>query len=177
MARSVWRFSRSQSSIVIRSRSLRRPCSRRMAQSARAMAILSAGPRNVKSRKLPVKCSGAGSPPACKHRSPAARLHKEELLVKLDPVRHAQAAVEIHQIDAAAQQHVLAVVDHFRRCRPEPDKKWRGRPGIPVPQKDRLGIPIGPARQPRRGRPDLRRSRSPMACRTNGEEDALGAQP
>ena len=52
-------------------------------------------------------------PAGLQDRSSAARLDKEELLVKLDPIRHAQAAVEIHQIDAAAQQHVLAVVDHF----------------------------------------------------------------
>ena len=30
-----------------------------------------------------------------------------------DLVAHAQALVEIEQVDAAAQQHVLAVVDHF----------------------------------------------------------------
>ena len=47
------------------------------------------------------------------NRSSATGLDKEKLFVKLDPVRHAQAAVEIHQIDTATQQHMLAVVDHF----------------------------------------------------------------
>jgi hypothetical protein len=31
----------------------------------------------------------------------------------MDPIGYAQAAVEIHQIDAAAQQDMLAVVYHF----------------------------------------------------------------
>ncbi len=87
-------------------------------------------------------------PSGLQNRSSAAGFDKEKLLVKLDPIRHAQAAVEIHQIDAAAQQDVLAVVDDFGCCRREPDKKWRGHPGIHGPQKDQLEIRIGPARQP-----------------------------
>ncbi len=86
-------------------------------------------------------------PAGLQNRSPAARFDKEELFVKVDPVRHAQAAVEIHQIDAAAQQHVLAVVDHFGGVdvARNADKKWRGRPGIPGPRKDQLEIPIAPS--------------------------------
>ncbi len=46
-------------------------------------------------------------------RRSAARLDEVKPLVKLNPVRDAQAPVKIHQIDAAAQQHVLAIVDDF----------------------------------------------------------------
>src|SRR5208282_4661102 len=52
-------------------------------------------------------------PAGLQNRSSATGFDKEKLPVKLDSVRHAQAAVEIHQIDAAAQQYMLAVVDHF----------------------------------------------------------------
>ena len=63
MARGVWRFSRSQSSIVMRSRPARRPCSRSIARRPRATAILSSAPRKWSPANEPRKCSGAGSEP------------------------------------------------------------------------------------------------------------------
>ena len=46
-------------------------------------------------------------------RNPPARLDEVKLAIKPDPVPHAQPPVKIQQVDAAAQQNVLAVVDHF----------------------------------------------------------------
>ena len=42
-----------------------------------------------------------------------AGLDEVELAIEADAVPHAQPRVEIQQIDATAQQHVLAVVDQF----------------------------------------------------------------
>src|SRR5580693_3355445 len=47
------------------------------------------------------------------HRSPAARFDEIKLLVKMDSVYDVQASVEIHDVDAAAQDEMLAVVDHL----------------------------------------------------------------
>ena len=63
MARGVWRFSSSQSSMLMRSRSVRRVRSRRKQAKARAIASLSAMSRNLSLRNEPAKCSGAGSRP------------------------------------------------------------------------------------------------------------------
>ena len=41
-------------------------------------------------------------------------LDEEEFPVEFDPIHYSQAPVEIQQIDAAAQQHMLAIVDGFR---------------------------------------------------------------
>ncbi len=111
MAVSVWRFSRSQSSMVIRSRSPRRPCSRRIASSARAIAILSPKLETLHPKKTSGEVQRRGQPPGREHRRPAAGFDEVELLVELDAIGDAQPPVEIQQVDAAAQQHVLAVVD------------------------------------------------------------------
>ena len=47
--------------------------------------------------------------------SAPTRLQEVELLLKADPGVHSEPPVEIQEIDAAAQQYVLAVVDRFRR--------------------------------------------------------------
>ena len=49
--------------------------------------------------------------PTAQNGDAAAGLDEIELAVKLDAVPHAQAYVKIQQVDAAAQQHVLAIVD------------------------------------------------------------------
>ena len=72
-------------------------------------------PKKVQIQKASREVQRRGKPSGLQHRSSAAGLNKEKLLVKMDPIRHAQAPVEIHQIDAAAQQDMLAVVDYFRR--------------------------------------------------------------
>jgi hypothetical protein len=111
MARGVWRFCSSQSSMLMRSRSLRRVRSRRMASSARAMANLSAALRHFIPRNEPVKCKAARAAVRAQHRDPPAGLDEVELAIEADAVADAQPLVEIQQVDAAAQQHVLAVVD------------------------------------------------------------------
>src|SRR3954469_9544977 len=45
--------------------------------------------------------------------APAPRFYKVELAGKSDVLRHSQPPVEIQQVDAAAQQNMLAVVDEF----------------------------------------------------------------
>src|SRR3569833_1215904 len=46
-----------------------------------------------------------------------ARLDERELLVPLDLVLNTEALVEVDQVRAATEQHVLAVVHDFTRCR------------------------------------------------------------
>jgi hypothetical protein len=45
--------------------------------------------------------------------SPAAGFDEEKLPVELDSIGHSQPAVKIHEIKAAAQQDVLAIIDDF----------------------------------------------------------------
>ena len=52
-----------------------------------------------------------GQAAAAQDGEPAAGLEKVEFAIELDAVAHAQALVEIEQVDAAAQQDVLAVID------------------------------------------------------------------
>ena len=85
---------------------------------ARAMAILSATPRKFSFRNDPSEMRGRGKHAALEDGSAPAGFDEEELAMKADFVLHAQPPVEIEQIDAAAQQHVLAVVDHFTRPLP-----------------------------------------------------------
>ena len=47
------------------------------------------------------------------HRSAPARLEKRQAIVPADLVRDSEALVELDEIGAAAEQHVLAVVDDF----------------------------------------------------------------
>ena len=80
---------------------------------ARATASFSREFRKFMRRNDPVKCSGAGSTPARRVLRAPAGLDEEEFAMKGDVVRDAQAPIEIDQVDAAAQQDVLAVVDGF----------------------------------------------------------------
>src|SRR5579872_941073 len=47
------------------------------------------------------------------HREAPARLKKSQLVVPANLALDAQPFVELNQVDAAAEQHVLAVVHHF----------------------------------------------------------------
>jgi hypothetical protein len=44
----------------------------------------------------------------------ASRLNEVKLGGKANPIPHAEAAVEIEQVDTTAQQNVLAVIDYLR---------------------------------------------------------------
>src|SRR6202042_1688120 len=48
---------------------------------------------------------------------PSARLQESKAIEPADRIADAQTAIEIDEVDAVAQQHVLAVVDHFSRAR------------------------------------------------------------
>src|SRR5260370_9651622 len=61
------------------------------------------------SREMKRRTQPAGS----QYRRPSARLDEVELFVEMDPVGDVQALIEIHDIDAAAQQQVLALIDDF----------------------------------------------------------------
>ena len=114
----------------------------------RAMASLSAEAQ--KSQAAGTSRRSAAAPAACPRRrrgDAAARLDEVEFAGKTHPVAHAQPAVEIEQIHAAAQQHVLAVVDHLgilvgRRHR---DRTSRGRPEIRALRRDRPSNPASPS--------------------------------
>ncbi len=64
--------------------------------------------------KTPGEVQRRGQPAGAQCRDPAPGLDEVKLLVEFDPVGHAQPAVKVHQVDAASQQHMLAIVDHFR---------------------------------------------------------------
>ena len=75
------------------------------------MATLSARLKHFIPRKAPVKWNGAGRRPRLQHGDAAAGFDEVELAIEADALADAEPLVEIQQIDAAAQQHVLAVVD------------------------------------------------------------------
>ena len=64
--------------------------------------------------ETPGEVQRRGQPAGAQCRNAASGLDEVKLLVEFDPVGHAQPAVKIHQVHAASQQHVLAIVDHFR---------------------------------------------------------------
>ncbi len=80
---------------------------------ARAMPILSAIPRYFSFRNDPAKCAGAGRMSALHGGCAPARFDKKEFFVEADLVAYAETSIEVEQIDAAAQEHVLAVIHHL----------------------------------------------------------------
>ena len=97
----------------MRSRSWRLRRSRPSARKARAIPTLSRAPRQRHARERAGEMQRRRQRAAAQRGDASARLHEIELAVPADFVGHAQPLVEIEQIDAAAQQHVLAVVDHL----------------------------------------------------------------
>ncbi len=118
--------------MLMRSRSLRpRALAAQGQQRARDRHLVGAV-RQCMRQNEPVKCSGAGSRPRLQHRNAPARFQEIKLAMKTDAVAHAQPRVKIQQVDAAAQQDVLAIVDGFRLAlapRRQVDRRWRVRPG------------------------------------------------
>src|SRR5260221_8790205 len=49
----------------------------------------------------------------CNHGSKSSRLEEGQLLIPANFVLHSRAPVEIEQVGAAAEQHMLAIVDNF----------------------------------------------------------------
>src|SRR5258708_22405771 len=47
------------------------------------------------------------------HRSASSRLQESQLLIPANFVLHSRAPVEIEQVGAAAEQHMLAIVDNL----------------------------------------------------------------
>ena len=84
-------------------------------QSARDGQLVARVLRNLSRRNDPVKCRGAGSAPAAQSRDAAAGLDEVKLAIKANAVAHAQPRIKIQQVDATAQQDVLAVVDQDGR--------------------------------------------------------------
>ena len=113
MARGGWRCSSSHCCMVMRSRSSRER-SRSMARMAPRDGQLFAEVQERQPQKRFGEVSGAGSSPARRMlRRPPGSM-KENSRWNAMSLVDAQAAVEIQQIDAAAQQDVLAVVDGLR---------------------------------------------------------------
>ena len=67
----------------------------------------------IHSQESAGEMEGRGQAAALEHGDPAARFNEVELAKEADALADAQPLVEIQQVYAAAQQHVLAVVDGF----------------------------------------------------------------
>ena len=94
------------------------PVSRGMAGAraamARAIAELVREVQTSGAQEMPaVLCRGAGSARRLDHRGASARLKKSQPVVPANLVFDAQSLVELDQVGAAAEQHVLAVVHDF----------------------------------------------------------------
>ena len=113
------------------------------------------GTREVK------RCRQAAAP---QDRKPSPGLEEVELAIKLDAVPDSQPLVKIQQVDATAQQDVLAVVDDLFHS--QSGMMLRVRPETTVLQRDRPQIRRRPARPPRRVRP-VRRRRSELSAFSN----------
>ena len=69
------------------------------------------GAEALHSQERPGEVERGGQPSALQHRDPPARFDEIELAIEGDAFADPEPLVEIQQIDAAAQQHVLAIVD------------------------------------------------------------------
>ena len=88
-----------------------------------------------------------GQASALQHGDPAARLDEIKLAIEAYAFPYPQPLVEIEQIDAAAQKHVLAVIDglgNFFAARRERRKTSRGRPGTGRASKRSTSQPSRP---------------------------------
>ncbi len=99
--------------MVMRSRSVRL-LSLSMERIARTHIEFFAGAQETHSQERFREMIGGGQNSGAQSTHAAAGFDEENFAVKRDIVLDAQATVEIHQVDAAAEQDVLAVVDGFR---------------------------------------------------------------
>ncbi len=105
-----------------------------IAANARASATLSASVKACAVISFGSPCSGAGKPRRPQLRTPPARLDHRHLAGPVNLVRNADAPIEAHQIGAAAEQHMLAVVDHLAHARMQ-IRRWPVRPGSRAAQR------------------------------------------
>src|SRR5262244_312489 len=93
---------------------------------------------------------GRRQPATPKDAELAARLDKVELAVEANPLPHPEPLVKIQQVDAAAQQHVLAIVDRLAAVRVTAGNRVGG--GAAAQEWTRLKQVDLPARAAKRGR-------------------------
>ena len=88
----------------------RAPAAARNRQQRRAMARLSAQPSSGNSANEGAMCNGGGSADAFIDAAAPIRRGKQQPVKKSNLVRRAHPAIEILEVRAAAQRHVLAIV-------------------------------------------------------------------
>ena len=106
----------------------------------------------MQAQKRAGEMEGRGQPAAAQNGDAAAGLEEIELAIELDAVAHAQPLVEIQQVDAAAQQDVLAVVDGLGFLAGRGGKRIRrGAPAQERPRFEQVHFEAGAAQRRRRG--------------------------